>query len=69
MKIIRLFNTCVELSANEATHQAVERYHIGTAKNGGTIFWQIDVAGKIHTGKIIKYAADGHRRKEVIPPG
>jgi hypothetical protein len=53
---------------DEATRQAVERYHIGTAKNGGTIFWQIDGFGKIRTGKAIQYAEDGHRRKDVMPP-
>ena len=53
---------------DEATKEAIERYYIGTAKNGGTIFWQIDAAGKIRTGKVIQYAADGHRRKDVMPP-
>jgi hypothetical protein len=53
---------------DEASRQAVERYYIGTAKNGGTIFWQIDVAGRIRTGKVVRYAADGHRRKDVMPP-
>ncbi|MDR2824357.1 MAG: DUF6371 domain-containing protein [Prevotellaceae bacterium] len=53
---------------DEATRQAVERYYIGTAKNGGTIFWQIDGCRKIRTGKVIRYAVDGHRRKDVTPP-
>ncbi|MDR2475709.1 MAG: DUF6371 domain-containing protein [Bacteroidales bacterium] len=53
---------------DEATRQTVEHYHIGTSKNGGTIFWQMDTAGKIRTGKVIQYAADGHRRKDVMPP-
>jgi hypothetical protein len=53
---------------DEATKEAIERYYIGTAKNGGTIFWQVDAAGKIRTGKVIQYAADGHRRKDVMPP-
>jgi hypothetical protein len=53
---------------DEAIRQAVGQYYIGTAKNGGTVFWQIDVCGKIRTGKVIQYAADGHRRKDVTPP-
>ncbi|GHV09834.1 hypothetical protein FACS1894162_1390 [Bacteroidia bacterium] len=57
-----------KIVGDEATRQAVERYYIGTSKNSGTAFWQIDVAGKIHTGKVIQYATDGHRRKDVVPP-
>lgn len=53
---------------DEATKEAIGRYHIGTAKNGGTIFWQIDNYGKIRTGKVLRYADDGHRRKDVTPP-
>ncbi|MDR3236524.1 MAG: DUF6371 domain-containing protein [Prevotellaceae bacterium] len=65
-------NTLVQylygIVGDEATRQTVERYYIGTAKNGGTIFWQIDGCGKIRTGKAIQYAEDGHRRKDVMPP-
>ena len=39
-------------------------YHIGTAKNGMVIFWQIDEAQRVRTGKMMKYKADGHRDKE-----
>jgi hypothetical protein len=53
---------------DEATRQAIERYYIGTSKNGGTIFWQVDGCERIHAGKIIQYGADGHRRKDVMPP-
>jgi hypothetical protein len=41
---------------------------LGTAQNGGTIFWQIDGCGKIRTGKIIQYGMDGRRCKDVMPP-
>jgi hypothetical protein len=53
---------------DEATPKTIERYYIGTSKTGGTVFWQIDGCGKVHTGKIIQYAPDGHRRKDVTPP-
>jgi hypothetical protein len=64
----RLIQYLCGIVGDEATRQAIERYFIGTSKNGGTVFWQIDVAGKIRTGKVIRYAADGHRRKDVMPP-
>ena len=39
-------------------------YRIGhSPKNGMTIFWQIDNEGKVRTGKMMLYKADGHRDK------
>ena len=39
-------------------------YRIGhSQKNGMTIFWQIDNEGKVRTGKMMLYKADGHRDK------
>lgn len=39
-------------------------YRIGhSTKNGMTIFWQIDNEGKVRTGKMMLYKADGHRDK------
>jgi len=52
----------------EKAGEAIERYFVGTSKNGGTCFWQIDLQGKIRAGKIIVYGKDGHRRKDVKPP-
>jgi len=36
---------------------AVNRYQIGTSKHwpGATVFWQIDEAGRVHSGKILLY--------------
>jgi len=39
------------------------KYNIGTAKNGGTIFWQKDRAGKFRTGKVFYYQKNGKRDK------
>lgn len=39
-------------------------YHIGHAKQGLTIFWQIDEKQQVRTGKMMRYKADGHRDKE-----
>lgn len=44
----------------EKAHQ----YFIGATRDGGTIFWQIDLHDKIHRGKIMFYGSDGHRIKD-----
>lgn len=40
-----------------------EKYNIGTAKNGGTIFWQQDKLGDFRTGKVMYYNENGRRDK------
>ena len=52
----------------EVAMEVAERYRIGMAKGGGTVFWQIDGSGKVRTGKIIQYDTNGRRRKDVTPP-
>lgn len=47
--------------------ELISRYFIGTSKhwNGASVFWQIDISGKIRTGKIMLYSpATGKRVKE-----
>lgn len=48
----------------DKAYELAEMYNIGTAKNGGTIFWQQDAEGKFRTGKVMYYKADGHRNKD-----
>ena len=45
--------------------KVIEKYFIGTSKRwpGSTIFWQIDISGKIRTGKIMLYDDNLHRVK------
>ncbi len=45
----------------------IEDYKIGTANywNNGTIFWQLDLDGKIKAGKIIIYQKTGKRTKYI----
>lgn len=46
--------------------KAWEDYGIGATKDYSTIFWQIDILGRIRTGKIIKYDSEtGHRIKDL----
>ena len=53
----------------EVVNAAISRYFVGTSKhrNGATVFWQIDLQGKIRAGKIIVYGMDGRRRKDILP--
>jgi hypothetical protein len=39
-------------------------YNIGTAKGGGTVFWQEDRNGNVRTGKVMYYHPNGKRIKE-----
>ena len=50
----------------EITKKVIEKYFIGTSKHwlGSTIFWQIDISGKIRTGKIMLYDENLHRVKD-----
>lgn len=48
--------------------EAVKAYHVGTAKNGGTIFWQVNVAGKVASGHVIAYPTNDHHRIKSINP-
>lgn len=51
----------------ELTTKLIEQYYIGTSKYwpGATVFWQIDISGRIRTGKIMQYSpVSGKRLKE-----
>lgn len=46
----------------------VKDYLIGTARDGKTVFWQIDRNRRVRTGKLISYdAGSGKRRKDIFP--
>lgn len=45
----------------------LRNYYVGRSKDGMTIFWQRDAAGRVRTGKLMKYRPDGHRDKEARP--
>ena len=46
--------------------EVLRNYMVGTTHEGGdfTIFWQVDEKARLRTGKMMKYRANGHRRKE-----
>lgn len=47
--------------------QMLRNYNVGTAKDGRTIWWQMDEEGRLRTGKVMRYQADGHRDKNIAP--
>jgi len=56
-----------EKFGSETTSKLVGKYFLGTSKHwiGANVFWQIDLTGKIRTGKIMLYnATTGKRVKE-----
>ena len=51
----------------ESRMRLMEKYNVGTSKKwgGSTVFWQVDVQGRVRTGKIMCYDPEtGHRVKE-----
>jgi hypothetical protein len=43
------------------------RYCLGATKNRGVIYWQIDLEGRVHDGKVMYYGPDCHRLKDSNP--
>lgn len=58
------FMYLVEMFGMNEAYRLQELYNIGTAKGGGTIFWQQDKEGNFRTGKVMYYNTDGHRKKD-----
>lgn len=43
--------------------KVLRNYGVGHARQGHTIFWQIDERGEVRTGKMMLYREDGHRQR------
>ena len=43
--------------------KVLAEYHVGTSRQGHTIWWQIDEEQRVRTGKMMLYKSDGHRYK------
>lgn len=58
----------IHIFGNEVTNELIAKYFIGTNTNswkGATLFWEIDLQGKIRTGKIMLYdSVTGKRVKQ-----
>ena len=48
----------------ERVESVLRSYGVGHARQGHTIFWQIDESAQVRTGKFMLYKPDGHRDKE-----
>jgi len=62
-----LYNWLRGVVGTENTNNIIGHYFVGTSKHwdGATVFWQIDVSGKVRTGKIMQYnPSTGKREKE-----
>jgi hypothetical protein len=51
----------------ETVQGLIDRYGLGTTRDGSCIFWQADEHARIRTGKVIRYQEDGHRQKDIPP--
>ena len=51
-----------EILTDEQIHSIGENYALGATKTGEVIFWQIDINGKVRTGKIMQYNPTTGRR-------
>ena len=57
------FRFLVDFFGAEKASRLQLLYNIGTAKGGGTIFWQQDKDGNFRTGKVMYYNDNGKRDK------
>ncbi|MDD3319841.1 MAG: DUF6371 domain-containing protein [Paludibacter sp.] len=48
--------------SDEQIQNVVENYALGATKTKEVIFWQIDITGKVRTGKIMKYNSETGKR-------
>ena len=48
----------------ERLEKMLRNYGVGHARQGHTIFWQIDENAQVRTGKLMLYKPDGHRDKD-----
>lgn len=58
------FNFLAKTFDLETARALQKKYNIGTAKFGGTIFFQKDKDGKFRTGKVFYYQKNGKRDKQ-----
>ncbi|HEX8287852.1 MAG TPA: DUF6371 domain-containing protein [Pyrinomonadaceae bacterium] len=64
----RFLNFLLSFIDAELVEKMARRYFIGTTRDGRTVFWQLDQAGRARTGKIISYVQEtGKRDKKVYP--
>ena len=55
------------VGTEKAISLVADKFYVGTAKDRGTIFWQVDQFMRIRTAQRLFYNDDGHRKKEIMP--
>lgn len=55
------------LVGEDRAARALVKWYVGTARDTGTLFWQVDQCGMVRTASKIHYNGDGHRRKDLEP--
>jgi len=64
-KRCNLFPFLNKLFRNDVATWLCTNYLIGTNRNGDTVFWQVDISGKIRQAKVMQYNPEtGKRNKE-----
>lgn len=63
-----LFQFLKNKFGEEQTTYLFKKYFIGTAKDGSSIFWQVDKSLKVRTAQKIQYTPGTHRRSKEIDP-
>ena len=63
LKLNVFFQYIIKTFGGQKAMELQAKYNIGTAKHGGSIFWQQDLFGKFRTGKIMYYNPNGKRNK------
>ena len=55
LRYCNLYPFLSRLFRDETATQLCENYFVGSNKNGDTVFWQVDIAGKVRQAKVIEY--------------
>lgn len=59
-----LYKFMVNFFGNEKiVYDTFNLYNVGSNREGNVVFWQVDLNGRVRTGKIMKYGLDGKRVK------
>lgn len=59
-----LYHFLKTVLGRSAASELMQRYNVGSSKHwtGATVFWQVDISGRIRTGKVMLYNPENGRR-------
>jgi hypothetical protein len=64
-KTLNQFLTRLFIDDSDSVQKVIQKYFVGTWKDGSTVFWQIDQNRKIRTGKLMKFDIETGKRQVV----